>query len=102
MVPESGRTPPVPVLISICLIAISSDFFEIVLPNPLFSVAVVELFTGFRMVNSGTCEGLRGSGTSATCPLPCDRPLAVGSVSLPLVTMGDDCLLTILAGARAS
>lgn len=61
MVPESGRLFPVPFLISICLIAISSDFFEIVLPNPVLSVAVVELFTGFLMANSGRCEGFRGS-----------------------------------------
>lgn len=61
MVPESGRLFPVPFLISICLIAMSSDFFEIVLPNPVLSVAVVELFTGFLMDNSGRCEGFRGS-----------------------------------------
>jgi hypothetical protein len=54
------------------------------------------------MANSGTCAGFRGSGTSARCPLACKRPLVVGSVSLPRVAMGDDCLLGILTAAGAS
>jgi hypothetical protein len=54
------------------------------------------------MANSGTCAGFRGSGTSARCPLACKRPLAGGSVSLPRMAMGDDCLLGIFMGAGAS
>lgn len=34
--------------------------------------------------------------------MACTRPLPVGSVSLPLETIGDDCLLDILVGAGAS
>ena len=40
---------------TMCLITTSRDFFEIVLPNPVLSVAVVEDFTGLRMAMSGTC-----------------------------------------------
>lgn len=92
VVPESGRMLPVPFLMSICLIAMSSDFFEMVLPKPVLSEDVVEVFTGFRE-GSVTCEAFRDSGLSATWPLECRRPLALGSETLPLVTIGDDCLL---------
>lgn len=68
----------------------------------MLSVAAVELFTGFRKANSGTCGGFQGSGPSARCPLEFARALTVESVSLPLVVMGDDCLLGVLMGAGAS
>lgn len=74
--------------------AMSSDFFEMVLPNPVLSVAVVEAFTGFRAAESETCEPLRVSFKS-TCPLTCAEPLPVGSMGLPRVTMGDECLLVV-------
>lgn len=50
------------------------------------------VFTGFLVDNSETCEALRESDISLSCPLPSTRPLPEGSVSLPLLTMGDDCL----------
>lgn len=71
MVPEIGRMLPVPFLISMCLIAISSDFFEMVLPNPVLSVAIAEVLTGFRVANSETCGAFRDSGISTACPLEC-------------------------------
>lgn len=77
---------------TMCLIAMSSDFFEMVLPNPVLSADVVEVLTGFRN-DSVTCEAFRGSGLSATCPLECRRPLPLGSETLPLETIGDECLL---------
>lgn len=73
--------------------AISRDFLDIVRPNPVLSVAVDDDFTGFRIANSDTCEAFRGSGISATCPLECTRPLPGGSASLPLETIGEECLL---------
>lgn len=48
-----------------CLMAISNDFFEIDLPNPELSVVVVEALTDFLATNSGACEALLVSGTSA-------------------------------------
>ncbi|KAH7554653.1 hypothetical protein JRO89_XS12G0253300 [Xanthoceras sorbifolium] len=85
-----------------CLMAISRDFLEIVLPNPVLSVAVVvDDFTGFRVDNSETCEALRESCMSGICPLV--RFLPGGSVTdLPLVTMGDECLLDIFTDPVAS
>lgn len=50
------------------------------------------VFTGFLVDNSETCEALRESDISLSCPLPSTRPLPEGSISLPLLTMGDDCL----------
>lgn len=73
--------------------AISRDFLDIVLPNPVLSEAVDDDFTGFLIPNSDTCEALRGSGASAICPLLCTRPFPDGSVSLPRETIGDECLL---------
>lgn len=77
---------------TMCLIAMSRDFFEMVLPNPVLSEDVTEVFTGFRN-GSATFETFRESGPSATCPLECTRPLPLGSGTLPLETIGDDCLL---------
>lgn len=54
-----------------------------------------DVFVGFRVDNSKTCEALRESSVSTAWPLAWMRPLPLGSVSLPLVTMGDDCLLGI-------
>ena len=73
--------------------AISRDFLDIVLPNPVLSEAADDDFTGRLIPTSDTCETFRGSGVSATCPLLCTRPFPDGSVSLPLVTIGDECLL---------
>lgn len=53
--PITGRVPFVPFLISICLIAISNDFFEIVLPSPVVSG---DAFPSFLVDASRTCEGL--------------------------------------------
>jgi hypothetical protein len=47
-----------------CLIAISKDSFEIVLPNPELSGAVVEALTDLLATTSGACDTLLGSGTS--------------------------------------
>lgn len=86
---------------TICLIAISRDFFEIVLPNPVPSAEVVDAFTGFLMAESVRWEPFRASA-SVRCPFPCRRPLPVGSESLPLVRMGDECLLDVLVAAVVS
>lgn len=88
--PESERIPPF--LISICFMAMSSDFFEIFLPKP----APLSDFMGFLVSDSGTCKVLRGSDVSITCPLVLGRLLEGGSMILPLVTIGDDCLLAVL------
>ena len=80
----------------------SSDFFEIFLPNPELSVDVAEVFRGFRVDNSETCDALRDSIASTACPLACKRPLTEGSVSLPLETTGDGCLLDTFAGVGVS
>lgn len=61
MVLDSERTLPELFLISMCLIAISNDFFEIVLPNPELSLVVVEALTGFLETPSGACGTLLGS-----------------------------------------
>ena len=82
----------------------SRDFFEIVLPNPKLSAEVVDGFTGFLIVKSGAWEAFRGSG-SVRCPFPWRRALPDGSdaeTDLPLVTMGDECLLVVLTGATVS
>lgn len=70
-----------------CLIAISKEFFEMVLPNPELSVDVVEAITDFRATASGAWWSWALAGPQL---------LPVASVSLPLVTMGDDCRLGIL------
>jgi hypothetical protein len=44
-----------------CLIAISKDFFEIVLPNPELSGAVVEALTDLLETTSGACDTFLGS-----------------------------------------
>lgn len=81
----------------------SSDFFEIVLPNPELSVDVAEVFIGFRIDSSETSDdALRDSTVSTACPLECERPLTEGSVSLPLETMGDGCLLGKFPGVDIS
>lgn len=67
----------------------SRDFFEIVRPNPVLSV---DAFTDFRVDNS-----LLESIASVSCPLAGVRPLPVGSASLPLLTIGDECLLVTVA-----
>lgn len=91
-----SKTVDIYLVFTICLIAISRDFFEIVLPNPVASAEVVDVFTGFLIAESGTWEPFRASA-SVGCPFPCRRPLPVGSESLPLVTMGDECLLVLVA-----
>lgn len=68
-----------------CLIAISNDFFEMVLPSPLFSETIVEDLTDFRETTS-----------EASAALAWPRPFAVYSDSLPLLTRGDDCLLDMV------
>lgn len=88
--PETGRTPFAPFLISICLIAMSRDFFEMVPPNPALSVCVL---TGFLRGNCEAREALPESDASVTCPFASTCPLPGGSVSLPLLTIGDECLL---------
>lgn len=84
-----------PFLISICLMAMSSDFFEILLPKPV-PLSEVDIFIGFLVNDSGKCEVFRASNVSNTFPLVWGRPLPGGSASLPLLTIGDDCLLVIL------
>lgn len=84
---------------TICLIAISSDFFDIFLPNPVPFSELVD-FTGFLIKDSGKCEEvLRESTLSTTCPL---RPLPGGSAIRPLLTIGEECLLVILPVFEAS
>ena len=61
----------------------------------MLSAVVVEDFTGFRIAKSETCDVFRDSCMSDACPLECTRVLTGGSVSLPLVTIGDECLLGI-------
>lgn len=84
---------------TICLMAMSSDFLDIVLPNSVLSGIIVEGFAGFRINNSETC--LREFGISA-CPLARVRLFPGESMSLPLDTMGDECLLGIFAEPAAS
>ena len=78
---------------TICLMAISSDFFEIDLPNPLLSAVVVEAFTGLLPLKSEELESLLVSGLSLRCPFVFNRPLPGASVILPLVMVGDAALL---------
>lgn len=82
---ESERRLPELFLTSMCLIAISNDFFEIVLPSPLFSEAVVKDLTNFRATTSDA---------SAALALP--RFLVVYSENLPLLAIGDGCLLDMV------
>lgn len=90
-----------PFLMSMCLMAISSEFFENDLPRPLLLsvVTVEEVFRVLREVTSETFEILLGSGASALCccPLPpLKRPFpCVSAMSLPLVTTGDEFLLVM-------
>lgn len=74
-----------------CLIAISNDFFEMVLPSPLFSEAVVEHLTDLLATTS-----------EASAALVWPRPFPVYSDSLPLLAIGDGCLLDMLTGACIS
>lgn len=94
---DSAQPLVFPFLMSMCLMAISSELFENDLPSPLLlSVTVVEVFTVLREVMSETFEILRGSGASVRCcPLPPKRPFPWVSVSLPLVTIGDEFLLVM-------
>lgn len=85
---------------TMCRIAISRDFLDMLLPNPLLSVEVDNDLTDLRDPNSDI--GFRGSDISATCPLECTRLLPGVSVTLPLVTMGDECRLGALAGTVVS
>lgn len=65
--------------------AMSSDFFEIFLPYPVpVTPSEFDIFIGLFVSDSGTgnCP-LEGGGSVTVC--------------LPLVTIGDDCLLDILA-----
>lgn len=65
--------------------AMSSDFFEIFLPNPVpFSELIT--FTGFLV-------------TDSTCPLACNRPRPGGSASFPLAATGEGCLLVFISSA---
>jgi len=75
-----------------CLIAISNDFFEMVLPRPLLSEAVVEDFTDFLATSS-----------EASPAFPWTRVFDVYSESLPLLAIGDGCLLdTVTTGVCIS
>lgn len=74
-----------------CLIAISNDFFEMVLPNTLFSEAVVE-----------DLADLLAATSEASAALAWPRLFAVYSDSLPLLAIGDGCLLDMLTGACIS
>lgn len=75
-------------MLTICRMAMSRDFFEIVRPNPVLSV---DVFAGLRDDNS-----LLESTTSFNGPLESVRLLPVGSETLPLLTTGDDCRLVTL------
>lgn len=77
-------------MLTICLIAMSRDFFEMVPPNPALSVGVL---MGFLIGNCEAREALPESGASVTCPFASTGPLPEDSVSLPLLTIGDECLL---------
>lgn len=77
---------------TICLMAISSDFFEIDLPNPLLSAVVGEAFTGLLPPKSEELGCFLVSELSLRYPLVFARPLPEVSVSLPL-TVGDAALL---------
>lgn len=76
----------------------SSDFFEILLPNPVLSEVVVEVLTGLRIATSEICETFRVS----PCPLVCAWPLEAASITLPLVMTGEDCLRCTLTGPKFS
>lgn len=77
-------------MLTICLMAMSRDFFEMVPPNPALSVCVL---TGFLRGNCEVREALPESDASVACPFASTCPLPEGSVSLPLLTIGDECLL---------
>src|SRR5262249_17245531 len=78
---------------NVCLTAISRDFLDIVLPNPVLPVAVEDDFASFRIPKSDASEAFRSSCTVATCPLKRTGIFITDSVSLPFVTVGDECLL---------
>ncbi|MQL86746.1 hypothetical protein Taro_019282 [Colocasia esculenta] len=87
---------------TMCRRAMSNDFFEIVLPNPVLSAATVDLAVVFGTALSRSM-GFGPSGGLESCPLLCSRRLGELSGSLPLVTTGDiDCLRFELAGGAAS
>lgn len=68
---DSAQPFDFPFLMSICLMAISSEFFENDLPSPLLlSATVEEVFRVLREVTSATFEILRGSGASMWCCCP--------------------------------
>lgn len=110
VVPGIVRMPTALPFMSICLIAISRDFFEMVLPNPVLSVVGPEVLTGLLIANSETLGAFRDS-VNSTWLFPCTRPLATGSIglplavdstTLPLVEMGDDSLLDKSGGTGFS
>lgn len=76
---------------TICRMAMSRDFFEIVRPNPVLSVD--DIFAGFRDDNSllESTTSFNGGPLESVRLLP-----VVGSASLPLLTTGDDCRLATL------
>ena len=83
---------------TMCLMAISSELFDNDLPSPLLlSITVEEVLTVLREVTSETFEILLGSGAYmlCCCPLPLKRPFPWLSMSLPLVTTGDEFLLVM-------
>jgi hypothetical protein len=86
--------PLPPFLISICLIAISSDFLDMFLPKPLLSVG--DGLTGFRRDGSGKCATLRDSIASFPPLVLWTRLLPLGSTCLPLEVIGDEFLLGTL------
>lgn len=75
---------------TMCLRAISSDFFEIVLPKPVLSVAAAD-FIGLRVPASDTTD-FRISGGLVWCPLFCDKTFGGFSGNLLRGTMGKDSL----------
>lgn len=85
--------------LTICLRAMSSDFLEIILPNPVLSVDEAGLFGPLTAVSDTTSFWI--SGWQIMCPLPCDRPFGELSEILPRVTMGEDCHRFELTGAAA-
>lgn len=99
---DAPRDPHILCRMSMCRRAISIDFFEIVLPNPLLSVTVAGL-EGLRPPSSETpffCI----SGELATWPLVllCNRAFGGFSVTLLRETIGNDCLRFEQVGTAAS
>lgn len=92
--------PPMLCRMSMCLRAISRDFFEIVLPKPVLSVAAAG-FIGFRVPASDTTD-FRISGGAVWCPLLRDKTFGGLSGNLPRDTIGADSLRFELTEATAS